>query len=208
MRTLLLATSNQHKLEELRAILSDLPFKLFSLQDLQVDMAVEETGATFAENAELKARAYAQASGMLTLADDSGLEIDALGGAPGIRSARYLGRETTYEERFRRILAQLNGLPVDRRTARFRCAIALVDPSGSTRIVEGVIEGVIAAMPSGKNGFGYDPIFLVPELGKTLAELAPEQKNRISHRGRAAQAARILLENWSGDLHSRSKGDA
>ena len=208
MRTLLLATSNQHKLEELRAILSDLPFKLFSLQDLQVDMAVEETGATFAENAELKARAYAQASGMLTLADDSGLEIDALGGAPGIRSARYLGRETTYEERFRRILAQLNGLPVDRRTARFRCAIALVDPSGSTRIVEGVIEGVIAAMPSGKNGFGYDPIFFVPELGKTLAELAPEQKNRISHRGRAAQAARILLENWSEDLHSRSKGDA
>src|SRR5215469_4595192 len=197
MRTLLLATSNQHKLEELRAILSDLPFKLFSLQDLQVDMAVEETGATFAENAVWKARAYAQASGMLTLADDSGLEIDALGGAPGIRSARYLGRETTYEERFRRILAQLNGLPVDRRTARFRCAIALVDPSGSTRIVEGVIEGVIAAMPSGKNGFGYDPIFFVPELGKTTAELTPSHKNQISHRGQAAMQARKLLESWT-----------
>ena len=208
MRTLLLATSNQHKLEELRAILSDLPFKLLSLKDLQVDMEVEETGATFAENAELKARAYAQASGMLTLADDSGLEIDALGGAPGVRSARYLGRETTYEERFRKIVEQLNGLPMDQRTARFRCVIALADPSGSTRIVEGVIEGVIADVPRGKNGFGYDPIFFVPELGKTLAELAPEQKNRISHRGRAAQAARILLENWSGDLHSRSKGDS
>ena len=195
MRTLLLATSNQHKLEELRAILSDLPFKLLSLKDLQLDMLVEETGATFAENAELKARAYAQASGMLTLADDSGLEIDALGGAPGVRSARYLGTETTYEERFRKILEQLNGLPMDQRTARFRCAIALADPSGSTRIVEGVIEGVIADVPRGKNGFGYDPIFFVPELGKTLAELAPEQKNRISHRGRAAQAARILLEN-------------
>jgi XTP/dITP diphosphohydrolase len=195
MRTLLLATSNQHKLEELRAILSDLPFKLLSLKDLQLDMLVEETGATFAENAELKAHAYAQASGMLTLADDSGLEIDALGGAPGVRSARYLGRETTYEERFRKILEQLNGLPMDQRTARFRCAIALADPSGSARIVEGVIEGVIAEVPRGKNGFGYDPIFFVPELGKTLAELAPEQKNRISHRGRAAQAARILLEN-------------
>jgi len=208
MRTLLLATSNQHKLEELRAILSDLPFKLLSLKDLQLDMLVEETGATFAENAELKARAYAQASGMLTLADDSGLEIDALGGAPGVRSARYLGRETTYEERFRKIVEQLNGLPMDQRTARFRCVIALADPSGSTRIVEGVIEGVIADAPRGKNGFGYDPIFFVPELGKTLAELAPEQKNRISHRGRAARAARILLENRSGDLHGRPKGDA
>jgi XTP/dITP diphosphohydrolase len=208
MRTLLLATSNQHKLEELRAILSDLPFKLLSLKDLQLDMLVEETGATFAENAELKARAYAQASGMLTLADDSGLEIDALGGAPGVRSARYLGRETTYEERFHKIVEQLNGLPMDQRTARFRCVIALADPSGSTRIVEGVIEGVIADAPRGKNGFGYDPIFFVPELGKTLAELAPEQKNRISHRGRAARAARILLENWSGDLHGRPKGDA
>jgi XTP/dITP diphosphohydrolase len=208
MRTLLLATSNQHKLEELRAILSDLPFKLLSLKDLQLDMLVEETGATFAENAELKARAYAQASGMLTLADDSGLEIDALGGAPGVRSARYLGSETTYEERFRKIVEQLNGLPMAQRTARFRCVIALADPSGSTRIVEGVIEGVIADVPRGKNGFGYDPIFFVPELGKTLAELAPEQKNRISHRGRAARAARILLENWSGDLQGRPKGDA
>ena len=208
MRTLLLATSNQHKLEELRAIFSDLPLKLLSLKELQLHMEVEETGTTFAENAELKARAYAQASGMLTLADDSGLEIDALGGAPGVRSARYLGRETTYEERFRKILEQLNGLPMDQRTARFRCVIALAEPSGYTRIVEGIIEGVIADMPRGKKGFGYDPIFFVPELGKTLAELAPEQKNRISHRGRAAQAARILLENWPGDPHGRPKGDA
>src|SRR5260370_3668729 len=121
MRTLLLATSNQHKLEELRAILSDLPFKVLSLKDLRLDILVEETGATFAENAELKARAYAQASGMLTLADDSGLEIDALGVAPAVRSASYLGRKTTYEERFRKIVEQLNGLPMDQRTARFRC---------------------------------------------------------------------------------------
>ncbi len=196
MRTLLLATSNPHKLEEFRAIFASLPLRLLSLNDLQLDIEVEETGATFAENAELKASTYAQASGMLTLADDSGLEIDALRGAPGVQSARYLGRETSYEERFRSILQQLKGLPMDQRTARFRCAIALAEPSGNTRTVEGVIEGVIADSPRGKNGFGYDPIFYLPELGKTFAELAPEHKNRISHRARAAQAARKLLEEW------------
>jgi len=196
MHALLLATSNPHKLEEFRVIFADLPLRLFSLSDLQLDIEVDETGITFAENAELKARTYAQASGMLTLADDSGLEIDALTGAPGIQSARYLGRETSYEERCRRILQQLKGLPIEQRTARFRCAIALADPSGNTRIVEGIIEGVIADSPRGKNGFGYDPIFYLPELGKTFAELAPEHKNRISHRARAAQAARELLEEW------------
>lgn len=197
MRTLLLATSNPHKLEEFRAIFSDLPLKLLSLKDLHIDIEVEETGTTFAENAELKACTYAQASGMLTLADDSGLEIDALGGAPGVHSARYLGRETPYEVRFRSILEQLKGLPVDQRTARFRCVIALAEPSGYIRIVEGVIEGVIANSPRGKYGFGYDPIFFLPEFGKTLAELPPEIKNRISHRARAAQSARKLLEDWS-----------
>jgi XTP/dITP diphosphohydrolase len=196
MRALLLATSNPHKLGEFRAIFASLPLRLLSLNDLQLNIEVEETGATFAENAELKASAYAQASGMLTLADDSGLEIDSLRGAPGVQSARYLGRETTYEERFRRILEQLKGLPVDQRTARFRCVIALAEPSGNARIVEGVIEGVIADSPRGDNGFGYDPIFYLPELGKTFAELAPEHKNRISHRARAAQAARELLEEW------------
>ncbi len=196
MRTLLLATSNPHKLEEFRAIFSDMPLKLLSLNDLQLNIEIEETGITFAENAELKARTYAQSSGMLTLADDSGLEIDALGGAPGVQSARYLGRQTSYEERFRRILEQLKGLPMEQRTARFRCAIALAEPSGNTRIVEGVIEGVIADSPRGKNGFGYDPIFYLPELGKTFAELAPEHKNRISHRARAAQSTRKLLEDW------------
>ena len=196
MRTLLLATSNLHKLGEFRALFTDLPFRLFSLNDIQLDIDLEETGTTFAENAELKALAYAQASGMFALADDSGLEIDALGGAPGVQSARYLGRETSYEERFHRILELLQGLPVNQRTARFRCAIALAEPPRSTRVVEGVIEGVIADSPRGKNGFGYDPIFYVPELGKTFAELAPEDKNRISHRARAARAAREQLEEW------------
>ena len=199
MHALLLATSNPHKLEEFRVMFADLPLRLFSLSDLQLDIEVDETGTTFAENAELKARTYAQASGMLTLADDSGLEIDALTGAPGVQSARYLGRETSYEERFRRILQQLKGLPIEQRTARFRCAIALADPSGNTRIVEGIIEGVIADSPRGKNGFGYDPIFFLPELGKTFAELEPGYKNRISHRARAAQSARKLLEDWPYD---------
>jgi XTP/dITP diphosphohydrolase len=135
---------------------------------------------------------------MLALADDSGLEIDALGGAPGVYSARFAGRETSYEERFRLILARLQDMPSDPRTARFRCAIALAEPSGYTRVVEGAIEGVIAASPAGENGFGYDPIFFVPEFGMTTAEMAPAEKNRISHRGRAAEAARQLLENWPG----------
>lgn len=196
MRTLLLATTNNHKLSEFCTIFQGLPFDLRSLRDVQLDLDVEETGTTFAENALLKARAYAQAANMLALADDSGLEIDALGGAPGIYSARFAGRETSYSERFQLILARLQDIPVSQRTARFRCAIALAEPSGYTRVVEGTIEGLIAENPRGENGFGYDPIFFVPEFGKTAAEMVPEEKNRISHRGRAAEAARRLLESW------------
>jgi XTP/dITP diphosphohydrolase len=199
MHTLLLATRNLHKLEEYRAIFSDLPLNLFSLSDIQLAFEVEETGNTFAENAQLKARTYAQMSHMLTLADDSGLEIDALGGAPGVHSARYLGRETSYEERFRVILDQLKGIPLDQRSARFRCVIAMASPSGNIRMVEGIVEGVIAESPRGTHGFGYDPIFFLPELGKTFAELEPVDKNRISHRARAAQSARKLLEDWPYD---------
>ena len=196
MRDLLLATTNQYKLEEYRAIFSDLPFRLLSLHDISLKMDVEETGTTFAENAELKAIAYAKASELLSLADDSGLEIDALGGAPGVYSARFAGSEASYETRFRLILEQLKGLPAEKRTARFRAVIAIAEPSGYFQTVEGIIEGRIADAPHGEQGFGYDPIFLVPELGKTTAELAPEQKNRISHRGRAAQLAAALLKNW------------
>lgn len=196
MRKLLLATTNLHKLEEYRALFTDVPFELLSLKDIQLDMDVEETGTTFAENAELKALAYARASGLLALADDSGLEIDALGGAPGIYSARFAGRETPYAERFRLILEQLKELPPQQRTARFRCAITIAEPSGLYRTVEAWQEGIIAEAPRGEHGFGYDPIFLVPELGKTNAELAPEQKNHISHRGQAAAKARNLLKTW------------
>lgn len=196
MRTLLLATTNEHKLAEFRVIFQELPFTLLSLRDIHLDMDVEETGLTFAENAILKAEAYARAANTLVLADDSGLEIDALGGAPGIYSARFAGRETPYTERFRLIQERLQNVPPSQRTARFRCAIALATPDGETRVVEGTIEGVIAESPRGENGFGYDPIFLVPELGKTTAELAPADKHRISHRGRAAEAARQLLKDW------------
>ena len=196
MRALLVATTNRHKLEEYRTIFSDIPFQLLSLNDIHLDLDVEETGTTFQENAELKALTYARASGILSLADDSGIEIDALGGAPGIYSARFAGVDTPYEERFRIIFERLRGLSAAQRTAHFRCVITIAEPSGYHQSVEGSIDGVITDVPRGANGFGYDPIFLVPELGQTTAEIPPEQKNQISHRGRAARKARTLLENW------------
>jgi XTP/dITP diphosphohydrolase len=196
MRALLLATTNRHKVGEFRAIFSDLPFQLLSLQDVHLNLDVEETGTTFHENAELKALTYARASGLLVLSEDSGLEIDALNGAPGVYSARFTGVDTPYPERFKIILQQLQDLPMEKRTARYRAVITMAEPTGYHRSVEGTLEGVIAEAPRGENGFGYDPIFLVPALGKTTAELTPEQKNQISHRGRAAQLAREVLRDW------------
>lgn len=189
----LFGTSNPHKLAELRAILRDLPITLLGLDDIANAPEVEETGATFAENATLKATAYAHASGLLTLADDSGLEIDALGGEPGLYSARWAGVETPYSERFRIILERLAGTPEDQRTARFRCVIAIAEPEGLLATAEGVLEGMIAHEPRGAGGFGYDPIFYVPAYGKTVAELPAEVKNQISHRARAAAQARQQL---------------
>src|SRR5271166_2551439 len=141
MRALLVATTNLHKLDEYRAIFTDLPYQLLSLRDIRLDLTVEETGTTFQENAELKALAYARASGLLSLADDSGLEIDALGGAPGVYSARFGGKKASYEDRFRLLHEQLAGVPVEQRTARFRCVITIAEPSGYHQSVEGVIEG-------------------------------------------------------------------
>jgi XTP/dITP diphosphohydrolase len=200
--TLLLATTNPGKLREYREIFTELPLRLTTLAEQGIDLDVEETGATFAENALLKARAYAQASGLLTLADDSGLEIDALGGEPGVRSARWPTADTPYPERFKLIFERLAHLPPERRTARFRCVIALARPDGWHEMVEGVAEGIIADAPRGANGFGYDPIFYVPALGATTAELSPEEKHRISHRGRAVRAARdVLLRLNAGSSH-------
>jgi XTP/dITP diphosphohydrolase len=190
-----LATTNPHKLREFREILADLPAALVSPDDLGLRVDVDETGATFEENAILKAIAYAEAAGLPALADDSGLEIDALGGEPGVYSSRWAGVETTYPERFRILNERLAGVPDEQRTARYRSAVALAEPAprGLYQVVEGTVEGRIAREPRGSGGFGYDPIFYVPELGATFGELPAAEKHRISHRARAAGAARTPL---------------
>jgi XTP/dITP diphosphohydrolase len=193
MRKLLVATHNPGKLGEYRQLLNDLPLEVTSLREMGIEQEVEETGATFIENARLKAETYAAWSGLWTWADDSGLEVDALDKRPGVYSARYGGPGLTDEDRYRYVLQELRALPGVIRTARFRCAVALVFPGGATRIVEAVIEGEIIDEPRGNQGFGYDPIFLVPALNATLAQTPPEVKNRISHRGQAAMLARRLL---------------
>ena len=191
---LVIATTNPGKKAEYAAILGDLGYELLSLPDLGVEQVIEESGATYAENALLKARGYAKATGMLTLADDSGLEVDVLDGAPGLHSARYAGAAATDEDRCQLLLHELAGVPSEQRTARFRCLIALVWPDGREELCEGVVEGRINESPSGKNGFGYDPVFLVGDSAHTMAEIPTAEKNQISHRARAAQAARALLQ--------------
>jgi len=190
---LLIATHNEGKKQEYDRLLDGLAMELASLGDLGVAEAVEENGSSYAENALLKARGYAMATGMPTLADDSGLEVDALGGAPGILSARYAGEGATDEQRYLLLLRQLKNVPDEQRTACFRCVIALAWPDGRVEVAEGICEGRIAREPKGGHGFGYDPIFYIPEYGCTMAELPPEIKNRISHRARAASVARQIL---------------
>ena len=189
---LVLATHNRGKRREWQALLEGLPLTLALPDELGLSEPVEETGRTYLENALLKARALAAASGLPALADDSGLEVEALEGAPGLHSARYiLGGD---EVRYRALLRALEGVPPERRGARFRCVAALVLPDGREFHTEGVCEGVIQTAPSGEGGFGYDPVFFLPEQGCTMAELSFEAKNRISHRARAAQAMRRVLE--------------
>lgn len=191
---LLIATTNRGKLKEYRAMLDGLPFKLLSLEDARITLDVEETGETFEENAILKAKTYAAMSGLLTLADDSGLEVDALGGEPGVRSARYAGEGATSRQRNELLLRNLAAKDGADRSARFRCVIAVASPSGDwVRTVEGSCEGTIAYEMKGETGFGYDPLFIVPEYGAHMAELTMEQKNRVSHRGRAIERAKPLL---------------
>lgn len=193
MQALLIATTNQHKFTEYTALLDDLPFKLVSLNDVGISDDVEETGETFKANAQLKAEAYSQRSGLLTLADDSGLEIAALNGAPGVYSARYGG--VTGAEQLALVLKQLEGLPFHERMARFVCVIAIAEPGKELCFVEGTVPGAIENAPKGTNGFGYDPIFYLLDRGVTMAELPAEEKNRISHRAQAVKKARsVLLE--------------
>lgn len=202
---LLLATTNPHKIAEFRGLLADAPYTLVDPREIGLDLDVDETGATFAANAAIKALAWAAAARLLTLADDSGLEIDALGGWPGVASARWIGPEVPYTVRNRMILAGLADAPPERRTARYRCAIALAGPDagldsdGGSRIiiaVEGVVEGRIAWEARGSGGFGYDPIFEIPERGRTFGEQSAEEKGTISHRARAARAAIAALATW------------
>jgi XTP/dITP diphosphohydrolase len=190
---LLLATNNKGKLEELRVLLAGVPFELVSPRDIGLTLEVAETGHTYAANARLKARAFAKASGLLTLADDSGLEVDALGGAPGVLSSRYAGPGVTDSQRVAFLLAKLKDVPMEERRARFRCVIVIASPDGKYRQCSGSCRGEIALKSKGNNGFGYDPIFCFSKLCKTMAELPPKTKNRISHRARAAARARTIL---------------
>jgi len=195
MPKLLIATNNAHKYRELAAILGDIPYTLTSLAAEGITLEVEEAGRTYAENATLKARAYATISGLLTLADDSGLEVEALGGEPGLRSARYAGEGATNPQRIAKLLSRLEGVPWERRRARFICVIAIATPQGDVHLFEGICQGVIAFAARGEQGFGYDPIFYLPEYGCTMAELPEEEKNRISHRAQAGMAAARWLRS-------------
>lgn len=195
MPKLVLASTNKGKVLEFRELFAELPLDLLSLADFSGIPEIEEDGNTFAENALIKARAVANYTGELTLADDSGLEVDALNGEPGVYSARYGQPGWNDRDRYQFLLEKLQGVPSEKKTARFRCAIALVDPQNN-RIeqVDGTVEGVILDSPRGDHGFGYDPVFIIPELGKTMAELTGEEKNRFSHRGRAVQKMIPLLK--------------
>ena len=190
---LLLATNNTGKVKEYRSLLQGVPFELVTPKEMGIPMDVEETGITYEENARLKACALAGESGLLTLADDSGIEVDALAGEPGVMSARYAGENASDAERVNFLLAKMKDIPKEKRTARFRCVIAIAPPDGQVEFCYGECEGVIIFEPQGAKGFGYDPVFFFPERGKTMAELPIEIKNQISHRGLASQKARLIL---------------
>jgi len=198
-KPILIATKNPGKLREAVAVLGDLGVAFVTLADFDELPDAVEDGDSFAANAEAKARHYSRLTAYWTLADDSGLEVDALDGAPGVHSARYAGGQCDPQANNARLVAELAGIPPEERTARFRCAVALADGDRILATASGVIEGRIIDTPRGRNGFGYDPHFLVPELGITTAEMPPEQKNRLSHRGNALRAIAPALARLLGD---------
>ncbi|MDO8754111.1 MAG: RdgB/HAM1 family non-canonical purine NTP pyrophosphatase, partial [Anaerolineales bacterium] len=177
MNKLLIATNNNGKVIELQDLLKDTGIRLLTPVDINLSLEVDEDGNTYAENSSKKALAFAQASGLISLADDSGLEVDALGGQPGVFSSRFGGPDATDRDKYLRIVELLEGVPDEKRTARFRAAVAIATPTGETVIVEGKCEGRIAREPSGEGGFGYDPIFFIPEVGQTMAEVPSDVKN-------------------------------
>lgn len=187
------ATGNEGKMREVRLILQDLGFPVLSMKEAGVSLDIEENGTTFAENAMIKAREVWEKTGGIVLADDSGLVVDYLGGEPGVYSARYLGEDTSYEIKNQAIIDRLADAKEEERTARFVSTIAAVLPDGSELVTEGTVEGLIAHEPAGNGGFGYDPIFYLPEYGVTSAEIPIEKKNEISHRGKALEAMKIKL---------------
>lgn len=196
---IIFATGNQNKMKEIRMILADLGMEILSMKEAGVQVDVEENGSTFEENALIKAKAIAEimkekGEEVIVLADDSGLEIDYLGKEPGIRSARYAGSETSYDIKNLLLLSRMKGVVQEERTARFVCAIAAVFADGTSEVVRGTMEGQIAYEIAGVNGFGYDPIFYLPECGCTSAELSPEQKNALSHRGKGLRMMREIME--------------
>jgi XTP/dITP diphosphohydrolase len=203
---LLVATNNDHKIREFTRLFGGTPIELITPRALGLELDVVEDGATFAENAAIKARAFAAASGMPALADDSGIEVDALGGRPGVQSARYGGAGLTDEDRVALLLRELAGVPDRQRACRYRVVLVLAEPDGGPeRVAEGATEGRVAHAAAGQNGFGYDPVFFVPDHGRTMAELSPAEKDAISHRGRAARALVDLLrsENAHGSAPDR-----
>lgn len=193
--TIVLATRNDHKIRELGRICADWPVRWVSLRDPEAAGApeVEETGETYLDNALLKARAVAAALGLPAIADDSGIEVDALGGRPGPRSARFAGPDSSDAENLQALLAGLKGVPAGGRTARYRCVAAYAEPGGTARHADGVCEGTLVTVPRGEGGFGYDPVFVPVGWDVTMAELTDAQKDRVSHRGRAFRALRALL---------------
>ena len=191
---IIFATGNEGKMREIRLILADLGLPILSMKEAGAEPEIVENGATFGENAEIKARAVWNLTGDIVLADDSGLEVDYIGGEPGIYSARYLGEDTPYEVKNRSIIERLKEARGRERSARFVCNIAAILPDGRVLHTEAVMEGLIAGEPAGKGGFGYDPILYLPQFGKTSAEITMEQKNEISHRGKALRAMKEALE--------------
>jgi XTP/dITP diphosphohydrolase len=188
-----IATRNPGKFREIKAILSSLPLKFLSLEDFSDLPEMVEDGVTFAENAGKKARTIADLTGRPTIADDSGLAVDALQGRPGVFSSRYAGEKATDQERYQKLLKEMTAIPEGQRQAKFVCAMAVALPGGQMEVVEGECRGHITFAPRGNHGFGYDPIFFVPEFGRTMAELEPQEKNRISHRARALEKLKSLL---------------
>lgn len=192
-KKIIFATSNEGKMKEIRMILEGMDVEVLSLKQAGIDIEIEETGKTFKENAILKAKTIAKTCGEIVLADDSGLEIDFLNKEPGIYSARYMGEDTSYRVKNANLIERLQGVPDERRTARFVCAIAAVFPNGDIITTQDTLEGIIGHEEKGKNGFGYDPIFYLPEYHCTAAELTVEQKNKLSHRGKALQQMKLLF---------------